>query len=223
MEHAIFFNTPVESHCLGHIFAEVYKDNVYAPFLNGKKNLTIVDIGANVGVTSYYFSQFAKVVYAIEPSLEHFTLLSHMVDYNKLENVKPVKVAIAATNGSTELIHTPNKTAFTLCQGVRESNPTLSKATSEIVETVTIEKLFNDLKIDHCDFLKLDIEGLEHEVLSGTPFKNISNRVQAILLEVHNWAGRNPHQIIEALRNNGFRVGTINNQADLIFGEKNES
>jgi len=51
---------------------------------------TIIDIGANIGVTSYYFSRFAKIVYSLEPSTEHFDILAKMVNFNKLTKFIPL-------------------------------------------------------------------------------------------------------------------------------------
>ena len=53
------------------------------PISRGKKDLTIVDIGANIGLTSYYFKDYAKIVYAVEPAKKHFDCIQKMVEYNK--------------------------------------------------------------------------------------------------------------------------------------------
>lgn len=210
---AIFFGDNPENYYLGHQFAEVYKEQVYAPFLLGKKDLTIVDIGSNIGVTVFYFSQFAKKVVGVEPSKDHFKILSKMVEFNELKNVSLVNKAIFMENKKFPLFHNPNKTMFSLHSAV-------SDGTSEDVEAITLEDLFKQEKLDHVDLMKLDIEGSEIEVLSHSSFKAVADKIDIIVTERHSWSGRNPHQLDEALKNNGFSVHVIPNNADLVVAQK---
>lgn len=216
MLNGIFFNTPLEANWLGHQFSEIYKDKIFAPFLNGKKDLTIVDIGANVGNFSYYASQFAKKVYALEPSLEHFQVLTHMLEFNKLTDiVVPINKAIYMQSGRFEFHHNANRTMYSLHTAVddKSSNP-------ELVLAITLEDLFKDYNIEHVDLMKLDIEGSEHEVVSSPSFKAVASKINTIVIEYHQWSGRHPNQLNEALKNNGFRVSVMPSSADIIVGQR---
>ena len=159
---AIFFNEPAEEYFLGHQFAEVYKEQVYAPFLVGRKDMTIVDIGANIGVTAFYLSHYAEKLVAVEPSKEHFELLSKMVEFNELKQIIPVNKAIYIKPGKFPLFHPKlgNKTMYTL-------HTALGMEESEEVEAITIEELFKSQGLTHVDMLKMDIEGTEVEVFSS--------------------------------------------------------
>lgn len=215
MTQAIFFEGRLEDNYLGHQIKEIYFDKVYEPYLLGKKNLTIVDIGANIGMTSYYFSQFADKVYAIEPSLEHYTTLTNMLAFNKIENVKPINRAIYIKSGQFPFFHNKNKTMRSLHMAVDDKSEE-----AEIVNCVTLEELINQEKIEHIDLLKVDIEGSEVEVFSHTSFKNIASKVDTIVTERHGWSGRNPQQLIDALKSVDFQVEIIPNQADLIIAKR---
>lgn len=194
--------------------AEVYRDNVYAPYLQGN-DLTILDIGANIGITSYYFSQFAKMVYSLEPAFEHFNIFTKMVAFNKIENIKPIKKALYLKNGTLPFYHNPNATMYSLHQAVHDS-----KLKSEKVECTTLEDLFKQEKIKHVDFMKLDIEGTEAEVLSHSSFKNVASKIDTIIVERHKWSGRHPNQLVDALKMNGYRVEQIPNQTDLLVAKR---
>lgn len=215
--HGIFFEPPIIKNYLGHQLSEIYKEGVYAPFFNGKKGLTVVDVGANIGITSYYFSQYAKVVHAVEPSYEHFKVLTHMIVWNNLDNVKAHKQAIWMKNmDEAPFYHNVgNKTMYSLHSGVHDG-----KVEPEKVPVVTIDKFFKDNKIDHCDFLKLDVEGSEFEVLGGPGFKKVAPKIDVVFLEWHKWAKRNPAQLNQSLESNGFSVETIKADADLLVGVK---
>src|SRR6266404_5092756 len=72
---------------IGPIVAEIWKEFIYQPYLNNKKDLIIIDAGANQGFFSLYASEFAKTIYAIEPSVKHIEVLKEMIRYNKLEDI----------------------------------------------------------------------------------------------------------------------------------------
>ncbi len=212
---AIFFNKPLENNFVGHQIAEVYKDQVYAPYLQGKKDLTIIDIGANIGVTSYYFSQFAKQVYSIEPSKEHFEVLVAMLVFNKIKNVKPINKAIYMKSGQYPLFHNTNKTMFSLHLAVNDDS-----SKEELVDCLTLEDLFNQEKIEHCNLMKLDVEGSEYEILGSPSFKLVAPKIDLIIGESHKWAGRNENQIRESFKNNGFNFEWLNTEAQLFVAKK---
>lgn len=78
----LVFNKPFAANYPGHIFREIYEDKIYAPFVNGKKDLTILDIGGNLGWTAYYFSEFASKVIVLEPHKPHFEIIREMIMIN---------------------------------------------------------------------------------------------------------------------------------------------
>ena len=77
---AIFFPTEdqmgntikFDSLYIPYIYREIYFEGIYIDVLNQKKDLTIIDVGANIGITVQHFQPYAKKLYAIEPSREHF-------------------------------------------------------------------------------------------------------------------------------------------------------
>jgi FkbM family methyltransferase len=211
---AIFFGDDYEQYYLGHQFSEVFKEQVYFPYLQGKKDLTIVDIGGNIGLTTFYFSHFAERVITVEPSAEHCKLIRKMVEFNKLTNVTLIQKALFIKEGEYPLFHNKNKTMFSLHMAVNDGTE------PEKVQTLTLEDLFKQEKINHVDLLKIDIEGSEIEVFSHSSFKNVADKIDTIVTERHAWVGRHPNQLNEALKNAGFTIQTISNDADLIVARK---
>jgi len=61
---SIFWEGNIRDNYLGHICAEIFKDRIYAPFIEGRKDLTIMDIGAHVGLFTIYAQPYAKKIYA---------------------------------------------------------------------------------------------------------------------------------------------------------------
>lgn len=139
-----------------------------------------------------------------------------MLAFNEIKNVKPLRKAIYMENGVFPFGGpTNNKTMRSLHMATwQDGKP------DEKVEAVTLEKLFADEKLDHVDFLKLDIEGSEAEVLGSASFRAVAPKIDMILMELHSWTGRHPNQVREALKNAGFEVTGVPNDAEIIIAKR---
>ena len=214
--HAFFFIPPIEDNWIGHIVSEIWKDKIYQPYIGGKKDLVIVDVGSNLGFTSYYFSQFAKIVYSLEPSFEHFDILTRMIAFNGLNNVVPINKAIYTKSGKYPFGGPKdNKTMRSLHMATWNKG----KADEE-VDAITLPELFKEQNIEHVDLLKLDVEGSEMEILSSETFKQVAPKIDLIIGERHRWNGRHPNQLNEALKNAGFNVEQLENDADIFVARR---
>jgi len=212
--NGIFYNnSDIEQSYIPEILNEIYKEKIYEPYLKGRKNLVIMDIGANQGLTTNYFSSFAKKVYSIEPSTQHVEVLKEMVRYNDLEKkVVIIQKAVSNENGTAKFYFNDNITSFSLKKEV----DTAGKE-PEIVETIRLDTLFKKYNIDYVDFLKLDIEGSEVDVIGGSGFENVADKIGSLVVEYHKWSGRNPSQLVTTLTDYGFDMVPIKSKT-LLFG-----
>lgn len=219
--HAFFFTPPLATNFFGHIMEELWKSKIYDPYIPFNKSGTVaLDVGSNVGLVSYYLSLHFEKVYALEPSTDHFRNLTKMVDHNGLTNVAPIKKALFMENGKFGFGGPKDNTTMrslhmaTWAEGKPE----------EEVETITLENLFKEFNISHVNLLKLDVEGSEVEILSHPSFKNVADRIDVIVGEQHSWSQRHPHQIVEALKFNGFNFKNLPklnpNDADIFVAER---
>lgn len=210
-----FFFRDFDNCYLPEILKEMYRDRVYDPYLKGKKDLVIADFGANIGMFTYYAYEMAKTIYAIEPSKEHFEVLNKMIKFNGLERVKPIKKALSHINGKTTFYHNENTTMFSL-ESVVNSKP----EEAEEVETIDLEKFFEENNIDHLDFMKIDIEGSEAKVFGSEAFEKVADKIDIILGEFHQWGGVNPNQFKTYFIDNGFEFEWLNKTEATIFSAK---
>lgn len=217
----LFFRD-AKKNAIGHITSEIWRDGVYHNFLHGKKDLTIIDAGANVGFFSFYASEYAKTIFAIEPAVEHFEVLKHMIDYNKLEAIViPFKFALSIKDDKGILSHYSNTTMYSLYENLAVNNTTgLSKTGEEETTLKRLYTFFKEQKIEHVDFLKLDVEGVEYEILGSDSFANVADKIDQMVIEVHQYSGRHPNQIVNALQLHGFEVLQIPNDATLLVATK---
>ena len=212
MTKGIFFNN-FETSYIPEILTEIYRDHIYKPYFDGRNDLTVVDIGANIGLFTFYASQFASTIYSVEPAKEHFEVLNQMVEFNKFgEKVTAINKAIGNHGGKSTLYHNENVTMFSLKEQVNTM-----PAQAEEVEVITVKDLFDSYNLKNVDFLKLDIEGLETEVICGKGFEPVAKRIKAMVVEWHTWSGSNPSQLVTALSDYGFEVTPIPSNS-VLFG-----
>ena len=198
---AIYFYGTIEDNWLGHQMAEIYRDGIYRPYLPLIKEGTLaLDIGANIGLASIFFSRYFKRVISLEPSEEHFDALRRNILTNTITNVEPVQKALFYKSGKFPFGGPKNnKTMRSLHMATWQDNKS-----DEVVEAITLEQLFEEYKIKHVDFLKLDIEGSETEIISSKSFKNVADKIDTIVGELHKWSGRHPNQLEDAFKLYGF-------------------
>ena len=198
------------------ILHEIYIDKIYTQFLEGKENLVIMDCGANQGLFTLYASQFAKKVYSVEPSKEHVEVIKEMVRYNDIgDKVEIIQKAISHEDKEVILHHNKNTTMYSLKENVADKS-----LGTEKVEGVRLDTLFERYKIKHVDFLKMDVEGVEVEIIGGKGFENVADKIDAIVVEWHTWSSRSPAQVFTTLNDYGFKMKRIPSKATLFGGDK---
>lgn len=177
IEHAgteIPFNTLY----LPWIWKEIYLDGIYTDVLNQKKDMVIIDIGGNVGLVTHHMKDYAKKVYAVEPSPENFAALKKNKEYNNWDNVEIFNAAIADKDGEM-VIHSlhNNRTCNSLVNDYGQGGTP--------VKTFRLDTFMNDNGIEKVDFIKCDVEGAEDIILRSEGFKNVADKISAIEIEFH--------------------------------------
>lgn len=169
---------PFDSLYIPWIYKEIYFDGIYTDILNQKKDLVIMDVGANIGVVTQHMRNYAKKVYSIEPSPEHFEALKRNKEFNKWNNVEIFNAALADKDGEMT-IHTlsSNRTCNSLINDYgQEGFP---------VKTFRFDTFMKENNIDSVDFVKFDVEGAEDMILRSEGFRNVADKVKAIEVEFH--------------------------------------
>ncbi len=178
---AIFYpDGSFSSTAIPKIYNEIYTERIYNRILNRKRDLVIVDVGSNIGLTVQYFLGHAKQVYAIEPESTNYEALVKNIEFNGWNNVTPIKAAIAEKDGEMDLnINPTNKTSHSFFYKHGRG--------TEKVRVITFETLFKENNIEKIDFMKLDIEGYETIVLLGEDFKKMVEKINSFIVEFHDY------------------------------------
>lgn len=191
--------------CLS-IAQEIWSKKVYdhANFAFAQ-NMQVIDIGANQGFFALYVASFGANVYAYEPSSENFAFLKHNAATNQCGSlIKPFRAAVAGKKGNVELFVGCNSDGEIVSDtpSITNTNRGGSGLKSETVEAVRLEDILNDNGIAECDFLKVDCEGGEYEILQTTSPETFK-RIRRISMETHDGRGQ---EALDILKANGFRI-----------------
>ena len=139
--------------------------------LQKKDHVTFYDVGANIGThTVAVAKKFAHrvTVRSFEAQRQVYYVLCGNVAINGLDNVHVHHAAVSDKSNSSIEIDLPDYTlpnnfgGLELIKTERTDNQYMTKTRKETVATVTIDQFK-----DSVDFLKLDIEGMEHMALAG--------------------------------------------------------
>jgi len=188
------------------IFNEVLIHKIYNPLgFEIKKGDVVLDIGAHVGTFSIFASEIASKVYSFEPTQENFKILRENIELNKRNNIVIDNRAVSFVNGKRELfIDSKNLGGHSFYQLLSEN-----KQKRILIETVSLKDLFLQNKIQKVDFLKMDCEGAEYDILFNCQ-KEVLDKIQKISMEYHNINKTyNINALKNFMENNGFVVKVL--------------
>lgn len=171
------------------IIDQINRERIYDKFFDKSKVLTVLDIGANVGLFSLYAQDEKNKVYALEPTPTHFELLKKITAPYK--TVKPFNIALSPIDGEiTFYLSDENSTMNSI-------NNKYGKAIN--VNGVRLDTFIKENKIKNIDFIKLDIEGSEMLALTEEIIGNVKDVVKVWFIEAH--ATTSDNRTIEDNRN----------------------
>lgn len=133
-----------------------------------------VDVGANIGNHTLFFSSICNLkTFAFEPSNKIRKILKKNVEINNLnDDVKVLPFALGDTNEEARLIY-PN-----------DCNDGMARVEKGADKGETIQiKTLDDYKLDKVVLLKIDVEGMELNVIKGA-IKTIKRNRPVVFVEL---------------------------------------
>lgn len=164
------------------------------------------DIGANVGLYSTYAAKARKCrVWSFEPSVFNLELLARNIFLNGLsDEVCIVPIALSDKLGSSKLRLTSTDWGGALSTFGHDFGWD-GKAIDQVFEFQTIglsiADVVNKLSIPPSDYLKMDVDGIEHIILSGG--LEVLKNVKEILIEINDNFQEQAEQSEAILKNAG--------------------
>ncbi|RLC75666.1 MAG: FkbM family methyltransferase [Chloroflexi bacterium] len=181
-----------------------------------KDGWTVIDIGAGIGefATLVAKEHPSSQVYAYEPFPESFVMLEENLKLNATRNVRAFQIAIGLKSGKMTLATTGEAVQHTT------THSTVSGNASSMIEVqgLSLDDLFRVNSLAHCDFLKIDCEGCEFEILFNASPMTLK-KINHICLEYHDGFTEFSHvDLVNYLQQNEFRVKIVPNPVHSYLG-----
>ncbi|ENX56505.1 MULTISPECIES: FkbM family methyltransferase [Acinetobacter] len=141
----------------------------------------IVDAGANIGLTSIYFSEkFPNTtIIALEPERNNFNLLCENI--KNYPNIIPLEAALWDKNTRINLCNAGLGDWGFMTEDLNHESKNMK--IEHDVQAFTVNDILSKYNLDKIDILKIDIEGAEKEVFFDT--STWINQVDALIVELH--------------------------------------
>jgi FkbM family methyltransferase len=165
------------------LLRSIFVNREYADLFPFYEPAVIVDVGAHHGYFSLFASRNAGPearIYAFEPNRHNFARLQQNLAACSAANVKPFHCAIGGEAGRGQLF-AGDSVNHSLRQDYRLAG---GAGTSEEVEVKTLAQVLDENQLERVDFLKLDCEGAEYDILGQAP-PQVLARCETISMEFH--------------------------------------
>jgi len=184
-----------------------------------KPGMTVLDIGANIG---YYAMMERGLVgpdgriIAVEPSPQNVELLRRNIELNGAENISVFECAVSDASSKRTFFLSEKSNLNTFHPGT--ATGTMTGMTPIEVETLSVEDLLSRAGVDKVDYVRMDVEGHEVEVINGLLGSIEAGRQSPlIILETHRDRYSPEHDFAKPLRRlfaAGYEVGYLASTSD---------
>ncbi len=207
--------------------------NCCAKFIKGKENITVLDIGANIGTFAVgiakILDQVNSDVVCFEPQRVVYHQLCGNIFLNRLDNVQTFNCAVGDINRKIKIpvldySLSTNPGGFTISDSIRENlNKEMSAGrTASNSYKKSIEHTVDMIRIDDLNFekevafIKIDVEGFELECLTGSIETIKKNNFPPIVFEdwgeKFSWYQNKSRETFQFLTNLGYKISQLENR-----------
>lgn len=163
---------------------------------NVNNDLVVFDVGANFGylslVWAHSISQNGKI-HAFEPNAQVAASFRKSINDNNLNDIIDLNnVVVGQSNGSVTLY-----ASSTSSNTIELSD---EEVTTTAVKMISLDYYMKDRKIDKCDVVKIDVDGIEYEILKGA--EELINRFKPIFIVEINGDKR----LVEFFEKRNYRI-----------------
>ncbi len=154
-----------------------------------KQGDIVVDIGAHMGrytiISSKRVGTNGKVI-AIEAHPGNFEMLNRNIKLNQLTNVIPLNYAVYSKETKIKLYIPGEESGYTVYNTIMSNRAgTEDKFVEVNANTLDCLLQLNQIREEEVNWVKIDVEGAEFEVLKGATNVLSKSKDIALLIEVH--------------------------------------
>ena len=180
------------------LYKDIFVQRIYH-FEATRSDPLILDCGSNIGMSILYFKQRypqARII-GFEPDPDIIPFLESNISGNDLKNVQWVQAALSR-DGEKKIFYSDG-----VCGSGLAETLTLERSHAWKEYEVRCMRL-RDYLAEPVDFLKMNIEGAEYEVLADS--EDRLRQIREMIIEYHHLPGlpRSLHEILDLLHRQGF-------------------
>ena len=176
----------------------------------------IIDVGAHIGLFALFASQFCKngKIFCYEPIKENYKILIENIEMNQIQNIFPNNLAVTKKTSRVKIFLNDDQSGHSMF---------IQNKNFVEVDSKSLSDIFIDNGIKECDFLKLDCEGAEYEIIESLS-ADLFTKINKTVIEYH-MVDTKPElleQLINKLKQFSFSVHTRPLFVDIgfLFGKK---
>jgi FkbM family methyltransferase len=169
-------------------------------YMEGKSDCVVLDIGANFGYLSLVWantiSRNRGKIIAFEPSKNVYNSFGKSISYNEIDRIIKLENKAVGNENKTIKLFVDNATSNTI---VVENDLAF-----EFVDMVSIDEYIKNVKINSCELVKIDVDGIEYQILQGCT--NLINLFKPIFIVETN----NDDKIISFFNSKNYQIFDMN-------------
>ena len=171
----------------------------------------VLDIGGHIGLFALLASQFCKKgkIFCFEPVKENYNILLENLELNAVKNIVPFNLAVYDDSKKVKMYLNDDDAGHSVM---------LPSSKSIQTDSISLKKIFDDNKIEQCDFAKIDCEGSEYGIIDALPPEYLK-RINKMAIEYH-FADSKPelvNNLILKIENADFHVRKKSHYNDMGF------
>ncbi len=187
------------------------------------------DIGSNIGLYSIYASlkhKNAKII-SFEPSTSNLRILSRNISINSLED--KITICQLPLNDNSFKFEKMNESNF--LEGFSEN--TFGKEMNFEGKKMIVKNNYNILgtSIDHLvtkdilscpNYIKIDVDGIEHLILNGAKNTLSDKRLKSVLVEINENFNEQYTSVMKIMENSNFKLKTKSHAEEFYKGNQSK-
>ena len=178
-----------------------------------KENLIFWDIGANIGLYSIYnaLKNKSSSTISFEPSTSNLRILSRNIYINNLEN--RIKIFPLPLTNKENCFLTMNENDFneggalnTIGESINFEGKKFDSKMKYQTFATSINNLIENKMIELPDYIKIDVDGIEHLILEGASKILVNEKIKSLSIEINENFSEQYEKALKIMHNNNFKI-----------------
>ena len=212
-EISFFIPNPVTEWRVDTFFSKEPETIEWIDSFEKKENLIFWDIGANIGLYSIYNSikNNNSTTISFEPSSSNLRILSRNISINNLEN--RIKILPLPISHQDKTFQTMNEGDFleggalnTFGEKYNYEGKEFDVKMKYSVLGTSINYLLDNEILDIPDYIKIDVDGIEHLILKGGNKYLMNKKIKSFSIEINENFKDQYESVLRIMKENGLTI-----------------